>query len=126
MKPIRLTVGGIELRGSLDDIPLAHKVWELLPYETFGETWGKELYFPVAVKAGNSAPVQQVEVGHIAYWPDGPDLCIFFGPTPRSTGDIPVVASPVTVIGRFECDPASFDRMERQRRGIPVRVEPCQ
>lgn len=123
MKNFRLHVGSVELRGKFDDSPLAEKVWALLPYETDGESWGMEVYFPVRLKAGNAAPVVTVRVGDVAYWPDGPDLCIFFGPTPKSIDSQPVALSPVTVIGSFECNPADFARIEHRRRGIPVRIE---
>jgi hypothetical protein len=124
MKRIRLHVGGLDLPGRLDDSPLADELWRLLPLDCFGETWGEEVYFPVNLAAGNSRPVEEVAVGDIAYWPDGPDLCVFFGRTPKSTGAVPVVASPVTVVGGF--DPAvaaEFPLIRRDRRGIPVRIE---
>ncbi len=111
------------MTGTLDDSPLAEKVWQLLPFECFGETWGQEVYFPVRLQTENTEPVKQVKKGDIAYWPDGPDLCIFFGPTPKSTNEEPVTASPVTVIGSFDCDPQNFHLIERQRRGVQVRVE---
>ncbi len=123
MLDIRLNVGGVELTGTLDDSDLTVKVIELLPVESYGETWGKEVYFPVELKVGNIAPVTEVKVGDIAYWPDGPDLCLFFGTTPKSTGDAPVTASPVTVIGSFTFGDGDFDRIERHRRGIRVRIE---
>ena len=46
MLDIRLNVGGVELTGTLDDSDLTVKVIELLPVESYGETWGKEVYFP--------------------------------------------------------------------------------
>lgn len=123
MHTIKLNVGGVELTGTLNSSPISEKVLEQLPYEETGETWGQEVYFPVAFHVDNTDPVTEVKVGDIAYWPDGPDLCIFFGPTPKSTGDTPVTVSPVTVIGTFEFGPADFDRIERRRQGIRIRVE---
>ncbi len=123
MLNIKLTVGGVELAGTLDDSDLTQKVIELLPVQGHGETWGKEVYFPIELKVGNIAPVTEVRAGDIAYWPDGPDVCLFFGPTPKSTGEAPVTPSPVTVIGRFEFGPEDFDRIERRRSGIFVRIE---
>jgi len=122
MKNIRMNVGGLELRGRLDDTSLAEQVWRALPCESHGETWGKEVYFPIDLRVENTRPVEEVDVGDIAYWPEGPDLCIFFGSTPKSTDDRPVVASPVTVIGTFRFTPQDFDTIRRERRGIPVRV----
>jgi hypothetical protein len=120
---IRINVGGVDIVGTLNSSPLTEKLLRLLPYETMGETWGKEVYFPIDVSVENPAPVSEVKVGDIAYWPDGPDICMFFGPTPKSTGEAPVVASPVTVIGTFEFGPEDFDRVERRRNGILVNVE---
>jgi hypothetical protein len=120
---IRINVGGVVFVGTLSSSPLTEKLLRLLPYETMGETWGKEVYFPIDLHAENPTPVTEVKVGDIAYWPDGPDICLFFGPTPKSTDEAPVVASAVTVIGTFQFDPEDFDRMERRRNGILVNVE---
>ena len=123
MSNIRINVGGVDFVVALNSSPLTEKLLRLLPYETMGETWGKEVYFPVDLSVDNPMPVSDVKVGDIAYWPDGPDICMFFGPTPKSTGEAPVVASPVTVIGTFQFSPEDFDRMERRRNGILVNVE---
>ncbi|HTW92907.1 MAG TPA: cyclophilin-like fold protein [bacterium] len=126
MSNIRINVGGVEFVGSLNSSPLTEKLLRLLPYETYGETWGKEVYFPVDMEVDSHDLVSEVKVGDIAYWPDGPDICLFFGRTPKSTDDAPVVASPVKVIGTFQFSPEDFDRIERRRNGILVNVGPAQ
>ena len=126
MSNIRINLGGVELIGTLNSSRLTDKLLRLLPYETIGETWGKEVYFPVNLTVEDAALVDEVKVGDIAYWPDGPDICLFFGRTPKSTDDTPVVASPVMVIGTFQFGPEDFDRMERRRNGILVNVGPAQ
>jgi uncharacterized protein len=123
LSTIRINVGGVDLTGTLDSSPLTEKLLRLMPFETTGESWGREVYFPVRLEMESGPAVSEVRVGDIAYWPEGPDVCVFFGPTPKSTGDAPVVAHPVTVIGRFEFGPDDFDRIERRRNGIAVRVE---
>jgi hypothetical protein len=123
---IRINVGGVEFVGTLNSSPLTEKLLSLLPYETVGETWGKEVYFPINLHADDPALVSEVGVGDIAYWPDGPDICLFFGRTPKSTNDAPVVASPVMVIGTFQFSPEDFDHIERRRNGILVNVGPAQ
>jgi hypothetical protein len=123
---IRINVGGVEFVGTLDSSSLTEKLLRLLPYETIGETWGKEVYFPINLSVDSPALVSEVKVGDIAYWPDGPDICLFFGRTPKSTNDAPVVASPVLVIGTFQFSPEDFDRIERRRNGILVNVGPAQ
>jgi len=123
---IRINIGGVDLVGTLNSSPLAERLLRLLPYETIGETWGKEVYFPVDLTVEDPELVTEVKVGDIAYWPDGPDICLFFGRTPKSTDDAPVVASPVMVIGTFQFNPEDFDRLERRRNGILVNVGPAQ
>ncbi len=126
MSTIRINLGGVEIVGTLNSSPLTERLLGILPYETVGETWGKEVYFPVNLTADEPALVSEVKVGDIAYWPDGPDICLFFGRTPKSTNDAPVVASPVVVIGTFQFNPEDFDRIERRRNGILVNVGPEQ
>ena len=123
---IRITVGGVEFAGTLNSLPLTEQLLSRLPYETIGETWGKEVYFPIDLTVDDPVLVDEVKVGDIAYWPDGPDICLFFGRTPKSTDDVPVVASPVLVIGTFQFSPEDFDRIERRRNGILVNVGPAQ
>ena len=41
-----------------------------------------------------------VAVGELGYWPVGSAFCIFFGPTPASTGKEPRAYSPVNILGR--------------------------
>jgi hypothetical protein len=46
----------------------------------------------------------KVKIGDIGYWPPGNALAIFFGPTPMSSGDDPVPASEVNLVGRITGD----------------------
>jgi len=64
----------------------------------------------------------EMQVGDIAYWPEGNALAIFFGPTPVSPGAEPVAFSPVIRVGRFEGGPEAF----RRSAGAPtLRIEPA-
>jgi hypothetical protein len=56
----------------------------------------------------------------LGYWPAGHAFCIFFGPTPASSGSDPVAASPVNILGRVLGDTAAFKNV---RSGAPVRIE---
>ncbi len=73
---------------------------------------------PVTISAKKDARVD-AEVGELGYWPMGPALCSFFGPTPASTDQNPRAYSPVTVVGRVLGDATRFRSM---RDGAPVRV----
>ncbi len=61
----------------------------------------------------------EVDVGDIAYWPEGKCICVFFGPTPVSQSGKPVPASPVVIIGKAMAKPDEFRRIQT---GHPVRV----
>ena len=60
---------------------------------------------------GPSIPSAEVKLGDLAYWPEGHALCIFFGPTPMSTGTAIIPAAPVTVVGKIQCKPNSFPHL---------------
>ena len=58
--------------------------------------------------------------GDLGYWPQGPAFCIFFGPTPISTGDEIKPASAVNLFGKVIGDPTIFTQVSSDS---PVRVE---
>ena len=82
---------------------------EALPIEGSANTWGDEIYFeiPVSLESASDARAD-VEIGELGYWPTGRAFCIFFGPTPVSSGDKPRAASPVNVFGRISGDATRF------------------
>jgi len=118
-KQIKINIGGIEAYAELNDSETAKAIWNALPFESQGSTWGDEIYFsiPVKLKAENAKAV--VEAGDIAYWPPGSAMCIFWGPTPASHGDEIRPASPVNVFGKLLGDPRVFAGV----RSLRVRVE---
>ena len=78
----------------------------------------RDCHIPVAVEAEEDARAD-VAVGELAYWPMGSAFCIFFGPTPVSTGTEPRAYSPVNVFGRIEGDTAVLRSVPD---GPPIRV----
>jgi hypothetical protein len=109
MNKIVITSGSISLPAELNDGPTARQVWEALPVEGRANTWGDEIYFEIPVSAGPEADARaEVEVGELAYWPVGRAFCIFFGPTPVSTGSEPRAYSPVNILGRVVGDATRF------------------
>jgi hypothetical protein len=84
-------------------------------------TWGDEVYFGISAEMGLEPDTRaEMAVGELGYWPTGDAFCIFFGPTPASSGDTPVAASPVNILGRVLGDAIVFRTV---RRGDTVRIE---
>lgn len=90
------------VEAELFDTPTGRAVYDALPLQRNVNRWGEEIYFevPVQCKLEENARAE-VEAGDLAYWPNMPAFCIFFGPTPLSSSDQPVAASPVNVFGRI-------------------------
>ena len=110
-KRLKLSVGGIEASAWLNDTDTARKVFEILPIASSVNVWGDEIYFAIPVQADPEQPRETVELGDIAYWPQGSALCVFFGRTPVSEGDEIRPISPVNVVGRIEGDSRLFRQM---------------
>ena len=121
-RTIRIIIGDREVKATLNESKTAEALNELLPLEISMTRWGDEYYGD----CGLSAPLEsdaraEMEVGALAYWPQGSALCIFFGPTPASTGEEPRAVSPVNPLGRIDED-VSF--LKSLPSGISVRIEP--
>ncbi|MGB2706216.1 MAG: cyclophilin-like fold protein [Candidatus Omnitrophota bacterium] len=112
--------GKIELKIESFDNPTSKKISSSLPIESSAKTWGDEIYFDTGIAAPAEGGTIDLNVGDIAYWPDGRCLCIFFGKTPASTGDKPVPASKVVIIGKTEVDPVLLRKV---KSGSKIRVE---
>ena len=101
MEKITISVENISIKAEMFDTLTAQRILKSLPLESTVNVWGDEIYFdiPLSLEQERDA-VADVEVGDLGYWPAGPAFCIFFGPTPVSTGDQPRAYSPVNVFGR--------------------------
>lgn len=100
-----VTVDGTEIAASwVSESPETRRALaDALPVEGRAARWGDELYFDVPVDVGLEPNARaEVEPGTVAYWPQGPALCLFWGPTPASTGSEPRAASPVNVVARLD------------------------
>ena len=119
-KAIQITAGDVEVRAELNDSDTARMIADALPIEATASTWGDEIYFEIPVSCGPENPREVVELGDLAYWPPGSAFCIFFGPTPASSGDEIRPASAVNVIGKVEGDPTVLKSVPS---GAPVKIE---
>lgn len=102
MDKIRIETGNISLVAELNGSDTASSIYQMLPLSGMANVWGDEIYFTIAVHLDQAADArQEVGVGDLGFWPVGDAFCIFFGPTPVSTGNAPKAYSPVNVFGHI-------------------------
>jgi hypothetical protein len=120
---ILIKTGDVTTQGVLNDTSTANAVWEALPVTGKANTWGGEIYFAIPVKEELEPTAREtVEKGDLGYWPPGRAFCIFFGPTPASTGTEIRPASAVNIIGHIEGDPAIFKKV---KDGARIQIDPA-
>ena len=117
---ISIKAGTIQVQAELNNTRTAKSLFRILPIKATINTWGDEIYFDVPLNVEIEDRKQVVQVGDVAYWPDGPSLCLFFGRTPASRGDEIRAASPVTILGRIIGDPKVLRAV---RSGAAITVE---
>ena len=106
---IKLFVNHIEAVAELENTPTAKAIYNALPLDGAANRWGDEIYFVVPVKIEmEKNATEVVEIGDVAYWPEGSCFCIFFGKTPASTEDEIMAASKVNVFGKIIGDAKLF------------------
>ena len=111
-KKIKITAGQIEMTAELNDSKVAEQLWDSLPIDAIGNRWGDEIYFSIPVRTEGENLQEVVEIGDIAYWPEDPAFCIFFGPTPVSSGNEIKPANPVQVLGKLLGNPKDFKEVK--------------
>ncbi len=119
-RAIRITAGSVSAGARLNESKTAGAIWDALPIEAKGQTWGDEIYFDIGLTAPAEKAREVVDVGDLAYWPPGQAFCIFFGRTPASLGDECRAASPVNVVGKIMGDARVFTTV---RSGSRVTIE---
>jgi hypothetical protein len=117
---ISIKAGAVQVQAELNNNRTAEALLKLLPLKAQANTWGDEIYFDVPLRMELEDGKEVVNMGDVAYWPDGPSLCLFFGRTPASRGNEIRAASPVTVFGRIIGDPKVLKSV---RSGAEVTVE---
>jgi uncharacterized protein len=122
MKHLLIRMKNATVRVRLNGSQTAGQVWDALPIRSFTSLWGQEIFFQIPLKAeaeqGFSSTT--VEIGDVAYWPQGQCLCVFFGPTPVSRPGEITAASEVTVVGKIEAD---WEHLKQVTPDEPVLVE---
>lgn len=109
IRNIRIKAGSVELLAAISDNQTADAIWDVLPIEGNANVWGEEIYFSIPVELPTSSDARQdMAVGELGYWPSGRAFCIFFGPTPVSTGSQPRAYTDVNPFGQISSDPADL------------------
>ncbi len=119
-KTLHIKAGSLDAIAELNESQTAESIWQALPITGYAQTWGDEIYFsiPLALPLENGQVV--VGMGDLGYWPTGKAFCIFFGPTPASTGDEIRPASAVNVFGKVTGDATIFKQV---KEGTEVVIE---
>ena len=124
MSQLRMSFGGgtevaVELRK--DPTPTVEGLLSSAPFEASANRWGDEVYFetPVSAELEDDSRAS-MEVGDVAYWPEGRALAVFFGPTPVSTDGKPRAYSPCNIVGRVVGD---LSPLKLVKTGDSVKVQ---
>lgn len=115
MEKINIFVNNKKFEAELNDTQTAQKIYQILPFKAEAGFWGEEIYFELPLKMENENPIEELEIGDLAYWPPGKAFCIFYGKTPASTGKAPKPASPVTLVGKIKGNVEKLKNLERAR-----------
>jgi hypothetical protein len=111
--PITVKIGDLEFKGELNDSAAAQAMAEALPFEWRGSRWGDEYYGPPSQAfgehPGESGTV--MNVGDLGWFAANDWFCLFFGPTPASSGSEPVAAVPLQTVGNVTGDWDSLRKM---------------
>ena len=119
-RQIKIAVANVTATATLNDSAMADAIWEACPIKSVARTWGDEIYFDIPVDTPGDDLQPTVGMGDLAYWPPGPAFCIFFGPTPMSSGTEIRPASPVSIFGKVDGEPTVFKQV---KSGAPITVE---
>ena len=103
-----------------DPTPTIARLLEELPFQSIGHRWGDEVYFEAPFHSAIEEDARaDMELGEVAYWPDGNAIAVFFGPTPISKDWQPRAYSPCNILGRIQGD---IEGLKRLKAGIKVEL----
>ena len=118
---IKLIFDNETIRAELYDTPSGKEIYSKLPYKASIHTWGNEIYFSIPVNVLLESEARStLEVGELAFYPPISAFCIFYGPTPISSGDKPEASGDVNIFGKVMDE--DLEKLKRIR-GENVKVE---
>jgi len=105
-----------------ESTPTIARLLQSLPFSSISHTWGDEVYFDAPFHSVLEVDARvDMDVGDVAYWPDGDAIAVFFGPTPISKGDRPRAYSPCNILGTVVGD---LHGLRRVTAGTRVELHP--
>lgn len=110
---LHLASGPVNFKLALEENETTKALKKGCPISSKIHKWGDEIYFPTGIVAPVQKTSVALEIGDIAYWPEGKCICIFYGPTPSSTSERPQAASGVQVIGKISASPQVLRTIEK-------------
>ena len=114
-------IGEVEVQAEFNESETARRILAALPLDASGNYWGGEIYFEIPVEAAYEKGAREVvDPGTVAYWVEGSCLCIFWGPTPASTGGECRAASKVNIVGRV-LNPEVLPRLKARKVRLEAR-----
>ncbi|MCL2785859.1 MAG: cyclophilin-like fold protein [Methanomassiliicoccaceae archaeon] len=107
---IKIRTRSGEWTAELDDSDVSNEIWLSLPFSADINMLGSQMYFEMILDSESVGDSKIFEKGDIVRWPSAGAICIFFGPTPLSTDERPVVSFPMKRIGRVigECSDMEY------------------
>jgi hypothetical protein len=112
--------GSITIQVRQDMTPTTSALIASIPFSSIANAWGDEVYFNVPFHAEVERDARaEMNIGDVAFWPDGDAVAIFFGRTPASVDDKPRAYSPCNLIGRLDGD---ISVLKRVKAGDSVEV----
>lgn len=121
MKKVKIKTNDIVFDAIIYDTLSGNMIYENLPIKGKALMWGDEIYFHINLHIDIEKDAkQEVEIGDLGYWPEGPAFCIFFGKTPISTSDKPKAYSPVNVFGKIT---DNIENLKKVKNGDIIIVE---
>jgi hypothetical protein len=120
--PIVIKIGDLELKGEFNDTPAGQAAARALPFEWSGSRWGDEYYGPPGVDFGQHPGKKGtvMKVGDLGWHAPNQWFCLFFGPTPASSGDAPVAAAPILTVGHVRGD---WEALRKMGGSIKARLQ---
>lgn len=112
---------GLEVRVTLrEGTPSVEAMLKAVPFKSVVHRWGDEVYFDAPFHSPREEDSRaEMEIGEVAFWPDGDAVALFFGRTPGSTDGKPRAYSPCNILGKVDAAP---ERLGGVREGAAVEV----